>query len=67
VVLCIIIVLQCHPCVYRNATDLLLLLNLSRALGAGLLLGLALLQEGLGDEDLVGGGHGSVQVSRGPA
>lgn len=65
-VLCIIIAIECHPCVCEIATDLLLLLQLSSALLAGLLLGLALFQEGLGNEDLVGGWDGSAQVSRCP-
>lgn len=41
-------------------TDLLRLLGLSTALSASSLLALALLQEGLGDEDLVLGGNGAV-------
>lgn len=41
-------------------TDLLLLLGLSAALSASSLLGLALLQEGLRDHDLVLGGDGAV-------
>lgn len=41
-------------------TDLLLLLSGSTGLSAGSLLGLALLQEGLGDHDLVGGGDRAV-------
>ena len=44
----------------NGETDLLLLLGLSTALGAGSLLALALLEEGLGDEDLVLGGNGAV-------
>ena len=49
----------------KGNTDGLLLLDLSGALSASLLLALALLQEGLGDEDLVLGGNGtaSTQVS----
>lgn len=42
-------------------TNLLLLLNLSRLLSASLLLALALLEEGLRDQDLVLGGNGTVQ------
>lgn len=42
-------------------TDLLGLLGLGTALSAGSLLGLALLQKGLGNEDLVLGGNGAVQ------
>lgn len=38
----------------------LLLLNLSGALGAGLLLALALLQERLGDQNVVVRRHGTV-------
>lgn len=41
-------------------TNLLLLLDLSLLLSASLLLALALLEEGLGDEDLVLGGDGTV-------
>lgn len=41
-------------------TDLLGLLGLGTALSAGSLLGLALLQKGLGNEDLVLGGNGAV-------
>lgn len=44
-------------------TDLLLLLELLTADSASLLLALALLEEGLGDEDLVLGGNGTVKVS----
>lgn len=44
-------------------TNLLLLLGLLAGSGASLLLALALLQEGLGDEDLVLGGDGAVKVS----
>ena len=40
-------------------TDLLLLLDLGGLLGASLLLALALLQEGLRDQDLVFGGDGT--------
>lgn len=40
-------------------TDLLLLLDLSGPLSASFLLGLALLQEGLGDQNLVVGGNGT--------
>lgn len=43
-------------CAEEGCTDLLLLLDLSELLLASLLLGLALLQEGLGDQDLVVGG-----------
>ena len=41
-------------------TDLLLLLDVGRPLSASLLLGLALLQEGLGDQDVVVGGDGTI-------
>lgn len=44
-------------------TDLLGLLGLGTTLSASGLLALALLQEGLGDEDLVLGGDGAVEVS----
>lgn len=44
-------------------TNLLLLLELLTADSAGLLLALALLEEGLGDKDLVLGGNGTVKVS----
>ena len=47
----------------RGKTDLLGLLGLGTALSASSLLALALLQEGLGDEDLVLGGDGAVEVS----
>lgn len=40
--------------------ELLALLELGRLLGAGLLLALALLEEGLGDEDLVLGRDGTI-------
>jgi hypothetical protein len=43
-----------------RVTNLLLLLDLSLLLSASLLLALALLEEGLGDEDLVLGGDGTV-------
>jgi len=42
-------------------TNLLLLLLLGLLLSASLLLALALLQEGLGDEDLVLGGDGTAE------
>lgn len=45
-------------------TDLLLLGDLSRLLGAGLLLALALLQESLGNQDVVLGGDGPVVTCR---
>jgi len=44
-------------------TNLLLLLKLLTTDSASLLLALALLEEGLGDEDLVLGGNGTVKVS----
>lgn len=44
------------------ATNLLLVLDLGLLLGASLLLALALLEEGLGDEDLVLGGDGAVTL-----
>ena len=44
-------------------TNLLALLKLGSLLSASLLLALALLEEGLGDEDLVLGGNGAVRVS----
>ena len=49
----------------RISTDRLLLLDRSSALGASLLLALALLQERLGNEDLVMGrdGSASIQIS----
>ncbi len=47
-------------CVYENLTNLLLLLELSSMLFSGLLLALALLQEGLGDENLLGSRNGSI-------
>lgn len=43
----------------KRETDLLLLLGLSTALSASSLLALALLQEGLGNEDLVLGRNGA--------
>ncbi len=43
----------------KNLTDLLLLLKLGGALLSGLLLALTLLQEGLGDQDLVDGSDAS--------
>lgn len=43
-------------------TNLLLVVGLGLLLSASLLLGLALLEEGLGDEDLVPGGDGTVKV-----
>lgn len=43
----------------KFSTDLLLLLELGGSLLAGLLLGLALLEESLGDQDLVLGGDAS--------
>jgi hypothetical protein len=46
----------------RSCTNLLLLLDLGLLLSASLLLALALLEEGLGDEDLVLGGDGTVTV-----
>lgn len=45
-------------------TDLLLLVGLGSALGASLLLRLALLQERLGDQDLVVGGDGAIHQFR---
>ena len=50
-------------------TNLLLLLNGSRPLGAGLLLALALLEQSLGDQDVVLGGDGTVgaRLVRSPA
>jgi len=48
-VLCIIKVPESRA----KMTDLLLLLDLSQALGTSLLLALALLQEGLGHENMV--------------
>lgn len=50
------------PCVLcmKSSTYLLLLLELSGALLAGLLLGLALLEKGLWDKNLVVGGDASV-------
>lgn len=56
----------------RGITDLLLLVDLGGALGAGLLLALALLQERLGDENAVARGDGggstvSVRLVRSPA
>lgn len=52
-----------------DATDLLLVLDGGGALSAGLLLRLALLQEGLGDQDVVLGGDGTVgtRLVRSPA
>lgn len=47
-------------CMEERGTDLLLLLGLSAALSASSLQALALLQEGLGDEDLLLGGNGAV-------
>lgn len=44
-------------------TNLLLLLELLTLNSASLLLALALLQEGLGNQDLVLGGNGTVEVS----
>ena len=44
-------------------TNLLALLKLGSLLSASLLLALALLEECLGDEDLVLGGDGAVEVS----
>lgn len=46
----------------RGETNLLALLELSSALLAGLLLGLALLEEGLWDENLVLGGNGTISA-----
>ena len=43
-----------------DITNLLALLKLSGLLSASLLLALALLEEGLGDEDLVLGGDGTI-------
>ncbi len=43
------------PCVVKNYTDLLLLLKLSSTLRSGFLLGFALLQERLRDENLIMG------------
>jgi hypothetical protein len=45
---------------YKILTNLLLLLELGRALLSRLLLALALLQESFGDEDLVGSWNASV-------
>lgn len=42
-------------------TNLLLLVGVGGLLGTSLLLRLALLQEGLGDQDLVVGGDGTIQ------
>jgi hypothetical protein len=47
----------------KSYTNLLALLELLTASSASLLLALALLQEGLGDEDLLLGGDGAVKVS----
>lgn len=48
----------------KDVTNLLLLLKLSGALLAGLLLALALFQKSLWDQDLVLSGHGTVgQIS----
>lgn len=47
----------------KKDTNLLTLLELLTADSASLLLALALLEEGLGDEDLVLGGNGAVRVS----
>jgi len=58
------IITQSHSSLLDNSKSrthlLLLLVGLSTALSASLLLALALLQEGLGDEDLVLGGDGAV-------
>jgi hypothetical protein len=48
---------------YVGGTDLLSLLKLLTAGSASLLLALALLEEGLGDENLVLGGDSAVKVS----
>jgi hypothetical protein len=45
---------------HKTLTNLLLLLKLGRALFPSLLQALALLQEGLGNENLVGGWNASV-------
>lgn len=45
-------------------TDLLLLVGLGGALGASLLLRLALLEQSLGDQDLVVGGDGAIHQFR---
>ena len=45
-----------------RTTNLLLVLDLGLLLSASLLLALALLEEGLGDEDLVLGGDGTVTL-----
>lgn len=47
----------------KSYTNLLALLEILTASSASLLLALALLQEGLGDEDLLLGGDGAVKVS----
>jgi hypothetical protein len=47
----------------KSYTNLLALLELLTASSASLLLALALLQEGLGDEDLLLGRDGAVKVS----
>ena len=47
----------------EGKTNLLLLVGLSTTLSTGSLLALALLEEGLGDEDLVLDGNGAVEVS----
>lgn len=51
--------------IYRGiVTDLLLLVGVGGALGAGLLLRLALLEQSLGDQDLVVGGDGAIHQIR---
>lgn len=50
-----------------KSTHSLLLLGLLTLDSASLLLALALLEEGLGDEDLVLGGNGAVKVSNSPS
>lgn len=47
-------------CLGIGETNLLLLIGFSTAFSASSLLALALLQEGLGNEDLVLGGNGAV-------
>ena len=51
------------PCIDENPTNLLLFVKLSGALLSGLLLGLALLEESLWDENLVVGWDGTSSVS----
>ena len=54
---------HCTRCGDIGCAHLLASLTLLGLLGALLLLALALLEEGLGDEDLVLGGNGAVRVS----